>query len=393
MNVGLRVLQCKKLVLERIVILTAIDELERKLDGAVTDMKLTEGWLGFGMSTVEERLSRCRWVQFVKKLFCAALGGRQPTVGNVPWSGVGLQQSRGGDSGIQQVAVATNRAVVAAEGRLWGGDGGHRRTMVAGSEQQVAADTVAVMGVEKKDYWVMGCLCSKNADSRTSRIARWNATGIVALRDSNLKVLPDEVLEVNNNVRTIDLTNNKVSVLPPDISRLVQLQRLILANNVLQSLPNTVASLRSLKILTLDGNKISILPDELGSLSKLEQLSVSCNLLTCLPDTIGKLHNLSLLNVSSNKLKSLPPSIGSCIALEELQANDNNIEELPESLCNLSHLKSLLLNNNRVNQLPPKLFSDCKSLQNIALHCNPITADQFQQVRFYIFVWGITYIT
>ncbi|PKU68299.1 LRR repeats and ubiquitin-like domain-containing protein [Dendrobium catenatum] len=221
----------------------------------------------------------------------------------------------------------------------------------------------------------MGCLCSKNAESRTSRIARWNATGIVALRDSNLKVLPDEVLDVNNNVRTIDLTNNNVSVLPPDISRLVQLQRLILANNVLQSLPNTVASLRSLKILTLDGNKISILPDELGSLYKLEQLSVSGNLLTFLPDTIGKLHNLSLLNVSSNKLRSLPPSIGSCIALEELQANDNNIEELPESLCNLSHLKSLL---------PPKLFKDCKSMQNIALHSNPITSDQFQQMAGFV---------
>lgn len=35
----------------------------------------------------------------------------------------------------------------------------------------------------------MGCYASKNADSKASRVARWRATGIVALRDSKLKVI------------------------------------------------------------------------------------------------------------------------------------------------------------------------------------------------------------
>lgn len=35
----------------------------------------------------------------------------------------------------------------------------------------------------------MGCYASKNADSKASRVARWQSTGIVALRDSKLKVI------------------------------------------------------------------------------------------------------------------------------------------------------------------------------------------------------------
>ncbi|KAM4091643.1 hypothetical protein ACJW30_09G151900 [Castanea mollissima] len=97
--------------------------------------------------------------------------------------------------------------------------------------------------------------------------------------------------------------------IPMDISKLINMQRLILAENL------------SLKLMTLDGNEITSLPDEMGQLVRLERLSISGNLLTCLPETFGSLRNLLLLNVSNNKLKSLPESIGSCFSLEELQAN------------------------------------------------------------------------
>nr|GMD35821.1 plant intracellular Ras-group-related LRR protein 7 [Ipomoea batatas] len=133
--------------------------------------------------------------------------------------------------------------------------------------------------------------------------------------------------------------------------------------------------------MTLDKNRMTTLPDELGQLVKLERLSVSSNSLVSLPGTIGSLRNLVLLNVSSNNLKILPESIGNCFSLEELQANDNTIEELPASVCSLVHLKSLCLNNNNLKQIPPNLLRECKSLQNISLHGNPISMDQFQQIE------------
>ncbi|KAJ7956449.1 LRR domain containing protein [Quillaja saponaria] len=227
----------------------------------------------------------------------------------------------------------------------------------------------------------MGCISSKNSDSKASRISRWRSTGIVALRDSKLKTFPDEILDLDRSVRTLDLTHNRIVDIPVDISKLINMQRLVVADNLIERLPINLGKLQSLKVMNLDGNRITSLPDELGQLVRLERLSISGNLLTSLPETIGSLRNLLILNLSNNKLKFLPESVGSCFSLEELQANDNDIEDLPPSVCNLIHLKSLCLDNNHVKQIPLNLLKECKALQSIALHGNPISMDQFQQME------------
>ncbi|VAH88096.1 unnamed protein product [Triticum turgidum subsp. durum] len=195
----------------------------------------------------------------------------------------------------------------------------------------------------------MGCCSSRSSDSPASRVTRWRSTGIVALRDAKLKVVPQEVLQVGNSLRTLDLTNNKIVEVPQEVGTIVNMQRLVLAGNLIENIPANIGYLRNLKILTLDRNRITVLPEELGSLSNLQQLTVSQNSLLCLPKSVGDLCNMLLLNVSDNKLNALPESIGGCKSLEELQANGNTIE-------------------------------DCKALQNLSLHSNPISMDQFQQM-------------
>ncbi|PWZ57041.1 Plant intracellular Ras-group-related LRR protein 7 [Zea mays] len=240
----------------------------------------------------------------------------------------------------------------------------------------------------------MGCCSSRSSDSPASRVTRWRSTGIVALRDARLKEVPNEVLQVGNSLRTLDLTNNKLVEIPQEIGTLANMQRLVLAGNLIEIIPANIGYLQNLKILTLDRNRISILPEELGSLSNLQQLSVPQNFLLCLPKSIGDLRNMSVLNVSDNKLKELPESIGGCSSLEEFQANasptsgtdleakysGNAIEDVPASICNLVCLKSLSLNGNKIRQLPQNLLKDCTALQSLSLHDNPITMDQFQQM-------------
>lgn len=214
--------------------------------------------------------------------------------------------------------------------------------------------------------------------ARANRAAKWRTTGIVGLRDSNLKTLPSQVVDLSRNVRTLDLTHNRLSELPVEIGGLVNLQRLMAPENLLQRLPSTLGKLQSLKVLALDENRLTILPDELGLLVRLERLSVSVNSLTSLPSAIGSLRNLTLLNISNNRLKQLPESLGSCFSLEELLANENSIEELPFSICNLTHLKSLGLDNNNLRQLPALLLKECNSLQSLSVHGNSITVEQLQ---------------
>ncbi|XBH86412.1 hypothetical protein VPH35_074073 [Triticum aestivum] len=226
----------------------------------------------------------------------------------------------------------------------------------------------------------MGCCSSRSSDSPATRVTRWRSTGIVALRDAKLKVVPHEVLQVGNSLRTLDLTNNKIVEVPQEVGTIVNMQRLVLAGNLIENIPANIGYLRNLKILTLDRNRITVLPEELGSLSNLQQLTVSQNSLLCLPKSVGDLCNMLLLNVSDNKLNALPESIGGCKSLEELQANGNTIEDVPSSICNLACLKSVSLNGNKIRQLPPNLLKDCKALQNLSLHSNPISMDQFQQM-------------
>lgn len=222
---------------------------------------------------------------------------------------------------------------------------------------------------------------SKQQVAQANRAAKWKTTGIVGLRDSNLKSLPSEVLDLGRSVRTLDVTHNKLVDLPVEIGSLVNLQRLMLSENLLQRLPSTLGKLQSLKVLALDENRLTTLPDELGLLVRIERLSVSKNSLPSLPNVIGSLRNLTLLNISHNRLRRLPESLGSCFSLEELLANDNVIEELPHSICNLTHLKSLGLDNNKLRQLPGMLLKECISLQSLSVHGNSLTMDQLQQME------------
>ncbi|KAL0762498.1 hypothetical protein Bca101_078649 [Brassica carinata] len=82
------------------------------------------------------------------------------------------------------------------------------------------------------------------------------------------------------------------SDVPGEISKLINMQRLLIADNLIERLPGNLGKLQSLKVLILDGNRISCLPDELGQLIRLEQLSISRNMLIYLPDTIGSLRNV-----------------------------------------------------------------------------------------------------
>ena len=112
----------------------------------------------------------------------------------------------------------------------------------------------------------MGCNSSKSVDSKANRAARWRSTGIVGLRDSKLKSFPDEILDLDRSVRTLDLTHNKIVDIPMEISKLVNLQRLVLAHNLIDRLPINLAKLESLKVMTLDANRVTSLPDECNSL-------------------------------------------------------------------------------------------------------------------------------
>ncbi|CAI7787251.1 unnamed protein product [Closterium sp. NIES-54] len=169
------------------------------------------------------------------------------------------------------------------------------------------------------------------AAASAQRAANWKATGIIALRDAHLKSIPDAVFEAAGSARTLDASNNRI----------------------------------------------------VGSLSRLERLSLANNKLQHLPDSIGQLSALVTLDVSSNCLSSLPPTIGSCSSLQEISLQDNRIAGLPPSVVQLSDLRTLALDNNRLTDLPAQLLVKCQRLHTVTLRGNAVTLEQFEQMEGY----------
>ena len=96
-------------------------------------------------------------------------------------------------------------------------------------------------------------------------------------------------------------------------------------------IPREAKKLIKLISLDLSNQGISELPPEIGNLFYLQELNLSNNLLTEIPDEISNLKNLSILNLSNNKLKRRPRVLSRLTYLTSLRLDNNNIyKQSPE---------------------------------------------------------------
>ncbi|HSW76532.1 MAG TPA: leucine-rich repeat domain-containing protein [Candidatus Saccharimonadales bacterium] len=123
----------------------------------------------------------------------------------------------------------------------------------------------------------------------------------------------------------LNLSNSKITVLPPVIVQLHALQYLDLSNNKLSALLPEMGQLGDLQYLYLENNQLSALPREMGQLIHLQYLILSNNQLSALPPEIGQLSHLQYLYLSDNQLSALPQEIGQMSHLQYLDLSNNNI--------------------------------------------------------------------
>ena len=248
-----------------------------------------------------------------------------------------------------------------------------------------ARERVARMGCcVSRDERVGGEYASANASRRE---AAWKRTGVVGVRDANLRELPRACFapDLAPTVRTLDASNNRIAALPPAVASLVGLQRLTLACNELRDVPPELGACVTLRALVLDRNRIErIPPAALGAWTKLQTPSLANNRLRELPPEIALCAALAKLDVSGNELGALPPELGECAKLAEIRAEDNrgggagaeasSDESLrgvgfvvPRELGRLSKLASLTLDRCDVRSIPGEIFAECASLVTLSL--------------------------
>ena len=168
-----------------------------------------------------------------------------------------------------------------------------------------------------------------------------------------LKGIPPSLYTLNW-LKSLDLSNNRLTKIPSEVCQLTALKNLDLSHNQLTILPNVVGQLTALKALNVSDNQLTTLPNELGQLTALENLDLSHNELTTLPNEVGQLTALESLNLSWNKLTTLPNELGQLTALEDLFLSRNELTTLPNELGQLTALEILFLSHNKLT-IPNKV--------------------------------------
>lgn len=162
---------------------------------------------------------------------------------------------------------------------------------------------------------------------------------------SDLVSFPKELYTLVDTLEVLDLTDNNLSSLPDDFHRFKKLKRLFLSNNQFNHVPKILAKLPNLSMFGIRNNQIKIFEENSLPLST-RWLILTDNELTTLPDSIGDLTLLQKCMLSGNKLNSLPNTINKCTNLELLRIAANKLITFPTCLLTLPKLSWLAYSGN-----------------------------------------------
>ena len=151
-----------------------------------------------------------------------------------------------------------------------------------------------------------GALINKKAEETKQA----EATAVPALcNNQKTYMYVDEAVKEPEKVCRLDLTGQKLTVLPSSVSKL-----------------------KNLRAIYLTSNYLSQFPPELFSLTNLEEINLSENLITSVPKDIQLLKQLHVLNLTGNNVESLPPEIGDLTNLTTLLLGSNNLQTVPSQI-------------------------------------------------------------
>jgi hypothetical protein len=190
-----------------------------------------------------------------------------------------------------------------------------------------------------------------------------NAT-LAALRSGQLKGIrrldlacdlqdfPREIFELADSLEVLNLSGNSLATLPDDLSRLSKLRVLFCSNNRFTQLPEVLSSCVQLEMVGFKANRIGEVAAAAIS-PGLRWLILTDNQVSALPDSIGSCERLQKLMLAGNLLTDLPEAMRGCVGLELLRISANRFQALPEWLLQLPRLTWLAFGGNPVSAAPP----------------------------------------
>lgn len=158
------------------------------------------------------------------------------------------------------------------------------------------------------------------------------------LRDLGIPIYREQALKI----KYLNLSEQNLVVVPPEIGVLKNIEELLLAYNNIRRISPQLQFCKKLRRLDLTSNIIEQLPYYIGNLQSLEELSLRDNRLSTLPNSLSRLKNLKTLDISNMH--------------RSMAKGKNNFTYIPPSACHLPNLERLLMEKLPMRQIPVSLL-------------------------------------
>jgi hypothetical protein len=172
---------------------------------------------------------------------------------------------------------------------------------------------------------------------------------------------PDELFAFKDTLEILDLSKNNLSSLPNEFKEFKKLKIAFFSENNFEVFPEVLAECHSLTMVGFKSNRIKSIPENAFPKS-LRWLILTDNQLTKIPDSIGDCYKLQKCAIAGNQLKTLPESMRNCINLELLRVSANLLDEVPSWLVELPSLSWLAIDG---NPYISNRFLNEQSLENV----------------------------
>ena len=185
-------------------------------------------------------------------------------------------------------------------------------------------------------------------DAEFALISRLANLEMLLINNAGLTQIDPRVYGLSK-LRVLDVSFNAITEVSEDIGRLRDLQSLAVFRNDLKILPESLGTIESFNGIYMGQNMqldVAQTIDVLARLPKLEYLGYGGLMMGTVPESIAKLDKLTDLFLANNGLTVFPESLLSIKSLEYITLSNNQITEIPTGITRLENLKALVIREN-----------------------------------------------